>query len=169
MWQFRHVLSFRGKSDECIWRDKDRQAGHVGLKERQVGSSRGRLTRTLFSVLSPLISSLTLFLSDSFTFLPTASRTLSEHRRQERTHKLSFGNGESMAAMQLKVPYKTTFIYHLWRNTSMDLKTWGGWGCSKETLITPQLLHVIGCCQGSRPLLLHVFQHPYFASLQLYL
>lgn len=64
--------------------ERQRQKERVTLMKRQVGSSRGRLTRTLFSVLSPLISSLTLFLSDSFTFLPTASRTLSEHRRQER-------------------------------------------------------------------------------------
>lgn len=43
-----------------------------------------RLTRTLFSVLSPLISSLTRLLSDSFTFLPTASLTLSAQKKQGR-------------------------------------------------------------------------------------
>lgn len=47
------------------------------LLKKQHKSSTSGLTKTLFSVLSPLISSLTLFLSDSFTFLPTASLTLS--------------------------------------------------------------------------------------------
>lgn len=53
------------------------------LMKKKVESGRSGLTKTLFSVLSPLISSLTLFLSDSFTFLPMASRTLSEHSTKE--------------------------------------------------------------------------------------
>lgn len=71
-----------------FWRDKDRKTALPWWRGRLAAA--GGLTRTLFSVLSALISSLTLFLNDSFTFLPTASRTLSEHRRWERTDTLNF-------------------------------------------------------------------------------
>lgn len=66
-----------------------RQGFYTPLMRKKFGTSRSWLTKTLFSVLSPLISSLTLFLSDSFTFLPTASLTLS--RRGERGDEIKEG------------------------------------------------------------------------------
>lgn len=110
--------------------------------KRQVGSSRGRLTRTLFSVLSPLISSLTLFLSDSFTFLPTASRTLSEHRRQERD-RLNFWTWRKCGC-----PKKNNFYFLSLNKTP----TW-----HQRDLFTWQLSNMMRHCRGNRPLLLHVF------------
>lgn len=56
---------------------------YFSLMKKKLENSKSWLTKTLFSVLSPLISSFTLFLSDSFTFLPRASLTLSAQKKQK--------------------------------------------------------------------------------------
>lgn len=92
------VLMFLNK--RCTFQ-KQKNVGHrdedffflfTFLIKKRLESSGRWLTRTLFSVLSPLISSLTLLLSDSFTFLPTASLTLSTQSREE----IRWSRGETL-------------------------------------------------------------------------
>lgn len=87
------------------------------LMKKKPESGCSWLTRTLFSILSPLISSLTRFLSDNFTFLPTASLTLSIHRREKRQTEESFRPNLSH-----DLHLKTCRSFYYWRKDKNKLQ-----------------------------------------------